>query len=231
MIRCILIEDEPVARIAVEEQLKHIPFVALLASFDNPIPAIAFLLEYEIDLVLSDIKMPGLSGVDFLKSLTHRPLFIFITGNPEYAAQSYELEVFDYIVKPFPFERLLKSLSRAQAFLSAKGDQKTENAGQLTIKENYRNYLVPFEDIYYLEGSKEYIKVVTQEREYLMIDSLKSMENTLPKDSFARVHKSYIINLGFVKALDPDKVIMKGSIKDIPLGATYRDGVYRKLGV
>ncbi|WP_134088857.1 LytTR family DNA-binding domain-containing protein [Olivibacter sp. XZL3] len=229
MVQCILIEDEPLARKGISQHITQIPFVHLEASFENAMEAIVFLSKHEVDIVISDINMPGVNGVDFLKSLSKRPLFIFITGRPDYALESFELEVFDYILKPYSFERLFKALSRAQTHLSKREAAEKVEVGTFTIKENYRNYLVPYEEIQYIEGDKEYIRISTIEREFLIVYSLKKITNDLPLDIFIRTHKSYIVNKAFVRAVDPDKVIMKGSIKDIPIGTTYRDEVYKKL--
>ena len=226
---CILIEDEPLARNGIAEHINQIPFVRLEAIFENAMEAITFLNEKDVDVILSDINMPGINGVDFLKTLSKRPLFIFITGRADYAVESFDLEVFDYILKPYSFERLFKALSRAQAHLLKKEVPEKAETGKLTIKENYRNYLVPHDEIQYVEGDKEYIRIYTIEREFLIIYSLKKITNDLPADIFIRVHKSYIVNKAFVRAVDPDKIIMKGSIKNIPIGATYRDEVYKQL--
>jgi len=229
MLRCIIIEDEPLARKGISEHITQIPFVSLEASFETAMDAIVFLSKNNIDVVISDINMPGINGVDFLKSLSKRPLFIFITGRADYALESFELEVFDYILKPYSFERLFKALSRAQSHLTRNDVVEKMQTGTFAIKDNYRNYLVPYHEIQYVEGDREYIRISTTEREFLIIYSLKKITNDLPQDVFLRTHKSYIINKNFVRAVDPDKIIMRGSIKDIPIGVTYRDEVYKKL--
>lgn len=227
MIRCIVIEDEPLAMQRLVQDLKKIAFVRLLASFENAIEAISYLGDHEVDLVLSDIDMPGVSGVELLKALPKRPTFIFITGKDEYAVESYDLEVFDYIVKPYPFERLLKALTRVRLLLSPAAGRMAIQTGHFALKENSRNHLIPYEQIQYIEGEKEYIRVSTTEKEYVIVYSLKKILHDLPEEMFMRVHKSYIINKNYVKAVDPDKTIMKGSIKNIPIGVTYRDEIYR----
>ncbi|MEH6305697.1 LytTR family DNA-binding domain-containing protein [Olivibacter sp. CPCC 100613] len=229
MIRCILIEDEPLARKGISEHIAQISFVSLEASFETAMDAIVFLSKNNVDVIISDINMPGINGVDFLKSLSKKPLFIFITAKPDYALESFELEVFDYILKPYSFERLFKSLSRAQTRLSQNEVTEKVEVGTFAIKDNYRNYLVSYHEIQYIEGDREYIRISTIEREFLIIYSLKKISNDLPLNMFIRTHKSYIINRNFVRAVDPDKVIMKGSIKDIPIGVTYRNEVYKRL--
>ncbi|WP_336838226.1 LytTR family DNA-binding domain-containing protein [Sphingobacterium siyangense] len=229
MINCILIEDEPLAKQGIERHLAEIPFCNLHQSFDNAIQALPYVMANRIDLIISDINMPGLNGIDFLKSLSKKPQFIFITGMADYAADSYDLEVFDFIRKPYTFDRLMKSLLRFREQLS-KQQLTGANAksGFFTLKDNYMNYLIPYEQIQYIEGDREYIKINTVEKQYLTINSLKKIINVLPSELFMRVHKSYIVNVELVKAVGPDKLMMRGSIKDIPLGVTYRDEVFKK---
>ncbi|MGK9119034.1 LytR/AlgR family response regulator transcription factor [Olivibacter jilunii] len=231
MVRCVLIEDEPLARKGIEDHLKQIPFINLLASYENAMEALSFLMANEVDLVLSDINMPGINGIEFLKSLAKPPLFVFITGRGDYAAESYELEGFDFILKPYSFERLLKSMTRVATALSKKEvlARTRITSGKFAIKDKYRNHLVPYKQILYFEGEKEYVRIVTTEKDYVIIGSLKKIAEELTQDIFIRVHKSYIINRDYVRAIDPDKILMRGSIKDIPLGVTYRDEVYREL--
>lgn len=229
MINCILIEDEPLAKLGIETHLSEIPFCNLKASFDNALQALPYVMSNDIDLIISDINMPGLNGIDFLKSLSKKPKFIFITGMADYAADSYDLEVFDFIRKPYTFERLMKSLVRFKELVTSKPvkDLKSPN-GYFTLKDNYMNYFILYEQIQYIEGDREYIKINTVEKQYLTINSLKKVIGLLPSDIFMRVHKSYIVNLHLVRAVGPDKLIMRGSIKDIPLGVTYREEVFKK---
>lgn len=231
MVKCVLIEDEPLARKGIEDHLKQIQFINLLASYENAMDAISFLMTNEIDLILSDINMPWLNGIEFLKSLANPPLFVFITGRGDYAAESYELEGFDFILKPYSFERLLKSMTRVAAALSKKeiSSRARIDTGKFAIKDKFRNHLVPYQQILYFEGEKEYVRIVTIDKTFVIVGSLKKIAAELPLDVFIRVHKSYIINREYVSAIDPDKILMQGSIKDIPLGVTYRDMVYREL--
>lgn len=230
MINCILIEDEPLSKLGIEKHLREIPFCNLKASFDNPIQALPYVRGNDIDLIISDINMPGLNGIDFLKSLSKNTPFIFITGMADYAAESYDLEVFDFIRKPYTFDRLMKSLARFDDLLTNQQRAESKSSSEYyTLKDNYMNYLIPYDQIQFIEGDREYIKINTVEKQYLTINSLKKVIEVLPSDKFMRVHKSYIVNLQLVKAVGPDKLLMRGSIKDIPLGVTYRDEVFKKL--
>lgn len=232
MINCILIEDEPLAKQGIEKHVMQIPFCNLKASFENGIEALSYLMNNEVDLIISDINMPGLNGMEFLKSLMKRPYFIFITGMADYAAESYDLEVFDFIRKPYTFDRLLKSLVRLNDVISRQDqDSVKQQTGCYNLRDKYMNYLIPYELIQFIEGDREYIKINTVEKEYLTINSLKKIIEFLPSDIFLRVHKSYIINIKLARAVGPDKIVMKGSIKDIPLGSTYREEVFKKMNL
>ena len=229
MINCILIEDEPLAKQGIQKHLAEIPFCNLLESFDNAILALPYVMTNNIDLIISDINMPGLNGIVFLKSLSKKPHFIFITGMADYAADSDDLEVFDFIRKPYAFERLMKSLLRFKEHHSKQqAIGMNAKSGLFTLKDNYMNYLIPYDHIQYIEGDREYIKINTVEKQYLTINSLKKIINVLPSGIFMRVHKSYIVNVELVKAIGPGKLMMRGSIKDIPLGVTYREEVFKK---
>ncbi len=231
MINCILIEDEPLAKQGIEKHIQQIPFCNLRESFDNALEAFEYLRNHEVDLVISDISMPGMNGLELLKSLPKRPHFIFITGMGDYAADSYDLEVFDFIRKPYTFDRLMKSLVRFENLFFKEDKAINEYNNCFTLKDKYMTYLIPYGEIQYIEGEKEYIKVNTVEKEFLIINSLKKVVELLPTGQFMRVHKSYIINMQLVKAVGPEKIIMKGSIKDIPLGVTYREEFFKKLNL
>lgn len=230
MINCLIIDDEPLARETLEDYIVRIPFVNLLGSFEDPMEAMEVISSTKVDLVFSDIQMPEITGISFLKSLKQPPLFIFVSGHPVYAAESYELDVVDYIVKPFSFERLLKSVNKARASL-ASGQDDLLFKEYFTIKDRTRNVVVRYEEIHYLEGCKDYVIVATSEKEHMVLDTMKHMESVLPKKTFLRVQKSYIVNLAYVKAVSPTTVIMKGSIKDIPIGLQYRDNLYKMLDI
>lgn len=230
MLKCILIEDEPLARKSIEGHLLKIGAIDLIASFENPLSASIFLMENEVDVIFSDIQMPEINGMDFLKTLKDPPLFIFITGNPEYAAESYDLAVFDYILKPLKFERLLASVTRAQKALATK-ERVANRQSKFLLRDNNRTYLLPHEDIVYIQGSREYVHLITLEKEFVFIKSLKEIITELPADSFMRVQKSFIVNLNYIKALETDKIILKGSFPSIPLGPGFRDDLLMRLGI
>jgi DNA-binding LytR/AlgR family response regulator len=231
MINCIVIDDEPLALENLAGKIAKIPDLKLLEAFESAWDALPLINAGKIDLVFCDIQMPDISGVSFLKSLTRPPLFIFVTGNPNHAIESYELNVVDYILKPFGTDRLYKSVNRARAFLES---QKTNlpHRDFFIIKDRSKNIIMPYNEIIYLKSDREYVTVATIEEKYLMYKRLSEIEESLSSArQFLRVQKSYIVNLDFAKTVDGSYIKMKGSIEDIPIGGQYKAELYKRLGI
>jgi len=230
IINCIIVDDEPLARTILEDCTKKTPQLNLLNTFDNAIKAWDFLKREKVDLVFSDIVMPDIDGISFLKNLKNPPLFIYVTGNPKHAVESFELDVIDYIIKPFDYGRFMKAVNKAEAFLNKK-EKSIEDKDFLVVKDGYKNVILRFDDIFYIEGSREYVNIATIDKDYLIHKTMNTMESILPSEKFTRVQKSYIINLDYAREVTHNKIIMKGSIRDIPLGLQYRDNLYQRLGI
>lgn len=231
MINCIAIDDEPLALENLVGKITKIPDLRLLGAFDSALDAMPLINERKIDVVFCDIQMPDISGVSFLKSLTRPPLFIFVTGNPNHAIESFELDVVDYILKPFGMDRLLKSVNRAKAFLES---QKTNlpHRDFFIIKDRSTNIIMPYNEIFYIKSDREYVRVSTSEKDYLMYKRLSEIEESLSSTrQFLRVQKSYIVNLDFAKTVDGSYIKMKGSVEDIPIGGQYKAELYKRLGI
>lgn len=231
MISCIVIDDEPLAQEDLVNKISKIPDLKLLGVFDSALEASPLIGKGMVDVVFCDIQMPEISGVTFLKSLKKSPLFIFVTGDPNYAVESYELDVLDYVLKPFGVERLLKSVHKARAILEA---QKTNLPDRdfLIIKDRSLNIIMPYDEIFFIKSDRDYIKVSTMEKDYIMYRRLTEIEETLSSaKQFFRVQKSYIVNLDFAKTVDGSYIKMKGNIEDIPIGGQYRAELYRRLGI
>lgn len=231
MISCIVIDDEPLAQENLVNKINKIHDLELLGVFDSALDAMPLIVNGKVDLVFCDIQMPEISGVSFLKSLKKSPLFIFVTGDPTYALESYELDVLDYIMKPFAVGRLLKSVNKARALLEA---QKTDLPDRdfLIIKDRSLNIIMPYNEIFFIKSDKDYITVSTMEKEYIMYKRLSEIEVSLSSArQFLRVQKSYIVNLDFARTVDGNYIKMKGSIEDIPIGGQYKAELYRRLGI
>ncbi|MFC7524934.1 LytR/AlgR family response regulator transcription factor [Parapedobacter sp. GCM10030251] len=230
-ITCIALEDEPYAKSFLEENIRNTLFLNLRGSFDNVKDGWEFLKSENVDLVISDIAMPGITGMAFRKHLSNPPLFIFVTANAGFAAESYELDVVDYVVKPYDYARFLKAVTKAQDRLKNGLRQSPNRKDFVTAKDGHNNVIIRFDEIFYVEGSKEYVIIATPEKEILHRKSLIQMEQLLPAGKFLRIHKSFIANTDFIREVAANKIIMKGSIKDLPVGAQYRPELFRRFGL
>lgn len=229
MIRCIVIDDEPLAQDLLVSQLKKIPNIEPIAVFDNAFDAMAFIKTKDVDLVFCDIQMPDMNGISLLKSLSKPPLFVFVTGNPDYALIGYELNVLDYILKPFDVERLVKTINKAQAVLNF---DSSSTKDYMVIKDRSHLIITPYNEVFSIKGDKDYVWIETLEKNYNVYKKLIEMESSLANaKQFVRVHKSYIVNLDFAKRVEGNVIIMKGSIEPIPIGKQYKNELYRRLGV
>lgn len=228
--KCIIIDDEKLARNLVEGYASKIPSLEVIAACKNGLEALERLKENSIDLIITDIQMPGLLGTELIKSLTHKPLVIFTTAYKEYAIEGFELEAVDYLLKPFSFERFLKAINKAETMLQPELTHQVSpnfKADYLTIKADHKLYKVQYSDIKYIEGMREYVSFHIPTGRITALLSLKSLEESLPKDLFIRCHKSYIINKKIVEALEGNNLII--GEKSIPIGQSYKENVIKEV--
>ncbi|MEC3880606.1 LytR/AlgR family response regulator transcription factor [Parapedobacter sp. 10938] len=231
MMSCIALDDEPLARAHLEDSIRKTPDLDLKGVFSNAADAWHFLSKHAVDVVFTDIAMPDMDGISLLKSIKNPPLFIFVTANPDYAASSYELDVLDFIVKPFDHGRFLKAVGKVKAFFR-QPEGKSNEAFFLTVKDGCYNLILQRDEIVYLKGEKEYTRIVVDDKkEYLIHKNLGKMELLLPKDSFMRVQKSFIVNLHYVRSVGTSEITMKGNIDNIPIGRQYRDELFKRFGL
>lgn len=230
MIRTLLVDDEYLALNLLEEYVKQIPDLELIGKEKLPIKALERLQQEQVDLLFLDIQMPVLSGNNLLKTLQNPPLVVFTTAYSEYAIEAYDLNVVDYLLKPFPFERFLQAVQKAKTLLQARqtGNIVNVQADFLSLKVDGKLVKVFLEDILYIEGLKEYVRFVcTGNRKYVTLESLRNLEEQLPAQSFSRVHKSYIVAKSKVSALDGNMLEI-GTVK-IPISRTKRDEVVAEI--
>ncbi|WP_333889343.1 LytTR family DNA-binding domain-containing protein [Sphingobacterium siyangense] len=231
MIKCIVIDDEELAREVLVSHLNKIPEVEILGVYENAFDAIQILKTDQVDLVFCDIQMPDMDGVTLLKTLQKPPLFVFVTGDPTYALEGYELNVLDYILKPLGVDRMMKTIDKAQLFLE---DQKGAKSKRdfLIIKDRSNIIISPYNEVFYIQGDKDYVWIETLEKKYNVWKKLIDMEEKLSTaEQFIRVHKSFIVNLDFAKRVEGNVMKMKGSLPDIPIGGQYRSELYKRLGL
>lgn len=231
MIKSIVIEDEVLAQEILVSYLEKIPDVEILGVFDSALDAMKIVKSNEIDLVFCDIQMPDLDGVNFLKSLKNPPLFVFVTGDPTFAVEGYQLNVLDYVLKPFGLDRLIKTIEKAQAYLNLEKVDKSER-NFLVIKDRSNIIITPYNEVFFIKSDKDYVQVETAEKMYKVWKKLIDMEESLANaKQFIRVHKSYIVNLDFAKRVEGNIIKMKGSLEDIPIGGQYKSELYKRLGL
>jgi two-component system response regulator LytT len=220
MIRCLIVDDELIAQQIVEKFILETPGLTLVARSRNALEAFAKLEQYDIDLIFLDIEMPLVNGLSFLKTLTNPPQVIFTTAYPDYAVQAFDLEVADYLLKPFSYERFLKAVAKLKP-VSPVAEQKNKD-GHLLVKEKAGLIKIPYSRIIYIQAAKDYVKIITQEQQYLGSFTMKALEESLPAGKFVRIHKSFIVALEQVKMIKVDTVITAEK-HSLPLSLNYKE--------
>ncbi|MCZ8330642.1 MAG: LytTR family DNA-binding domain-containing protein [Flavobacterium sp.] len=232
-IKVIIVDDEPLSREGLIRYIEQIDFLELIETFDNPLKVIPFLATSKIDLILLDIQMPYLNGFDFLKNLKNPPLVIFHTAYPSYALESYQLDVIDYLVKPVLFDRFQKAISKAYDYHLLKNinnEITTSKAVDFVfVKSEGRLEKILFEDILYLEAMQNYTVVYHKNAKTIVLQLIKHFEELLPSEIFVRIHKSYIISIAKVDAIEGNMVIIGN--KKIPFNKQIKDELFKKLSI
>jgi two-component system LytT family response regulator len=222
-IKCIIIEDEPLAVKVLSDYVSQVPFLKLEATFKDAILATDYLRHNHTDLIFLDIHLPKLKGMAFLKTLTHPPAVIITTAYHQYAVEGFNLNVTDYLLKPFDFERFLNAVTKVKTAENEK--QKTNESGDvkdyLFLNVQKRKVKILFSEIVYIESQREYIKIITTKREYISKISTHEMEDLLPANLFKRIHRSYIISVSKIESYTAEMVEVNGV--SIPIGRGYRD--------
>ena len=221
-IKCVIIDDEQLAIDVIENHLKNFDHVEVVATFNNPLKAYPRLEQEKIDVIFLDINMPQMTGFSFIENLTNKPLIVITTAYREYAVKSFELSVLDYLVKPIPFNRFLKTMNKVyqQVYLNTVGGDATlQQEPHIFLKVNKKLVKVNLNDILFIESLKDYIKVVTNIGDYVVHKSLTAITEELPQSSFMRVHRSFTISINKVIALEGN--IIEISNKKIPIGRNY----------
>ncbi|MFC2104193.1 LytR/AlgR family response regulator transcription factor [Bacteroidota bacterium] len=227
-LRCVIVDDEPLAITIIEGYLKKIPYIEIIGKFDSAIPVYEFLKENNVDLLLLDIEMPNITGVDFLKSLTSAPSVIFTTANKNYALDGFDLNVEDYILKPITFERLFKSINRVyEKVTQEKKIEKKDDEVFLYLKENKKMVKVYFKNILYLESIKDYVKVVTLCKTVTTKQQLSYFESVLDDNKFLRIHRSFIVATNKIDAYSLSGIDI-GNM-ELPIGRKYKEIVIERL--
>jgi DNA-binding LytR/AlgR family response regulator len=226
MIRCFAIDDEPLALRQIADYIKKTPFLDLAGQFESALQAIAALENSQVELMFVDINMPDLNGMDFVKTLENPPKIVFVTAYSEYALEGFRVDAIDYLLKPISYVDFLKSANKAKSWFDIhrhKTDEIRSNKDFLFIKSDYKLLRINFDDIKYIEGMSEYIRIhLTNSKPVMTLLSMKSIEESLPPDRFMRVHRSYIVNLTKISVVERNRIIFDGNVY-IPVSDQYKN--------
>ena len=224
MLNCLLVDDEHFALLLLEEYLRQTPGLQLAAACRSPVKAVEYLQSHPVDILFLDIQMPILSGIGLLKSISRKPVTIFTTAYTQHAHEAYDLNAVDYLVKPFSLQRFQQAVEKAKEKISVKSEKQSTLLlpdGQLAIRADRKWINIPFQEIQYIEGWKEYVRIYTDSGRFITLESMANMEAQLPAAHFARVHKSFIVSRHQVCELD-------GTVLHLVNGATVQVSRSRK---
>ena len=240
MYNVLIVDDEFLARKLLQGYVTKIENLNLVGTAQNAAEAFSLVNEHQVDILLLDIHMPDLNGIELARTLSNVPAIIFTTAYSEYALESYEVSAVDYLLKPIAFPRFSAAIEKAIAKLKSLETASTEPAivethqeandqkTYMLVKADYRLYKINFDDLLYIEGQHEYVSFYTREKRITALYSLKNLEEQLPADQFIRVHKSYIVSINEIQEIEPLSITVAG--QKLPIGGSYRDALMKKLG-
>lgn len=229
--RCIAIDDEPLALAQITSYIRKTPFLELSAACPNALEALEFLSAHPVDLLFVDINMPDLNGLDFVRSLSGKPLVIFTTAYSEYAIEGFRVDATDYLLKPIGYPDFLRSAEKAyrQFRLLSASDNAIPDSGYLFVKSEYKTVRITIDAITHIESRSEYLRIyMAGEPPVMTLGSMKSIEEKLPSGKFMRVHRSYIINLDRISAVERNQITI-GKDMRIPVGEQYKEDFRKYL--
>lgn len=233
--KCIIVDDEALARRLLETYIHQMPNLELVAMCKNPMEAAEVLQRETIDLMFLDIQMPQITGISFLKSLNQKPYVIFTTAYEKYALEGYALDVVDYLLKPFGFERFFQAVNKVAERLKS-NEKVVQNTAKtientpkdyILVKSEHRVHRIKFQDILYIQSMQAYVAFYMENERILSLNTMKNLEVELPKNLFIRIHKSYIVAIDKIKILEGNQVVI-GHHK-LPIGASYREMVLQQI--
>lgn len=232
MIRCIVLDDEQHAIDLLKGYIEKIPLLQLVHSTTSPLEALSVLGQEKIDLIFSDINMPEISGIDFVRALSGKQQIIFTSAHGEFALEGFENDVIDFLLKPISFPRFLKSVQKASLLIaSTKQAQTSSDENFMFVKTEQKGKLIKvnFEDIDYVEGMKNYVGIYQKGECILALMNMKFLEETLPEKLFVRVHNSYIVSINNITMVEGNQVRLKNISGKIPIGVTYKTNFLERI--
>jgi two-component system, LytTR family, response regulator len=230
LIKCIAIDDEPLALLKLEGFIHKIRDLELIRTFDNAIEAIGWLKENSVDLIFLDIQMEQLTGIQFIEAIRSDARIILTTAFDQYALKGYELNVTDYLLKPYSFQRFLQSVNKVMEYFAKRPESHqsiSDNDSFIFIKTEYRLERVDFDDIIYIEGMKDYLRIFCTDKKIMTLQNFAKMEESLPAKKFCRVHKSFIVAIDKIKSVERGVIIIAD--RRIPVSNTYKENFFSKI--
>jgi two-component system, LytTR family, response regulator len=222
MLKCVAIDDEPLAVDLIKGYLGKIPELQLVQTFDDALSGAEFLRKMPVDILFIDINMPDITGMELVKSLDIKPAIIFTTAYKKFAAEGFDMDAIDYLLKPFSFERFLKAANKAIAFCQYKNRIITDEENSLFISSSYKMIRIALHDIEYIESLEDYIRIhLVNAKPVLTLMPLKKIMEKLPPEKFRRIHRSYIVSTDKIKSVFNKKVTLSFSQTELPVGDTY----------
>lgn len=231
MINCIIIEDQPPAQRILKKYIEEVDTLQLQATFSNAIQALEFLKTNEVELIFLDIHLPKISGIDFLKALPNPPHIILTTAFSDYALESYELSVLDYLLKPFSFQRFIKAIAKIpeKAISESSTEENTPQfPASLFIKSGYEHIKIRVDDILYIKSDGDYTELFLPQKKYLASEPLRYWETYLDSNQFVRIQKSFIINTLKIEKIVGNQVYLSGKVQ-VPIGRAYKEDFIKKI--
>ncbi|MBU0474080.1 MAG: LytTR family DNA-binding domain-containing protein [Bacteroidetes bacterium] len=232
-LKCLIIDDEPMALDIVKDYVNKVPFLELSQSYRDSLKALHYLQHNKVDLIFLDINMPDLTGIQFLKSLIHQPLVIFTTAYSEYAVESYDFNAVDYLLKPIEFDRFLKAANRAlEQFQQneiplVKTESIIDTAKSIMVKSGFDIHNIQTNEIIYVESAGNYVTFYLKQQKVMSLLSMTKILEMLPQNKFFRIHKSFIVNLSFITKIERHQVTLEKS--KIPIGKIYRESFLQAI--
>jgi two-component system, LytTR family, response regulator len=226
-IKCIVIEDEPLALKKLVSFINKIEYLSISRTFDNAIEAIGYLKISEVDIIFLDIQMEDFSGIQFLESVKLRPKIIITTAYDKYAIQGYELNVVDYLLKPINFDRFVQAVEKVSTGIYQNFNKPPNDF--IFVKTEYRYEKIKVSDILLIQGMSEYLRIVTKDKKIMTLQNFKTIQDILPQNLFVRVHKSYIVPIDKIESIERNRIKIKEL--NIPISDTYAEGFYNVLGL
>jgi len=234
IIKCVAIDDEPLARECIANYIREVDFLQLSGTGSNPVELTRLMDEQKVDLIFLDIQMPVINGIEFLKMTQNPPMVIITTAYPSYALDGFQLDVLDYLVKPITFNRFFKAVSKAKDYHHLLAKSALTDIGKAISTENYffikcdyKYERIYFNDILYVEAMQNYVTIYTSKGKYITLLYLKNVEQNLGKNSFIRVHKSYIVSIPKIESIENNEIIIQSF--RIPISRNYRDEVIDRV--